>query len=145
MSTDFGGIDNPWPIAIRLIIGLAITIAFAVLLGRMFTEQAEVEEAQLRVLVFDVVYSDLEAGVARLKAWRQASGVIIFPGLQRGECVERPSDGSIRPVVNDLPWDGRGPAPRENTLTYVRLYNETLKNILISRYGVCTERLVRQH
>jgi hypothetical protein len=130
-----------------LIIGIVLTIAFVITLQRMSTEPDDREpsrsaEAQLRVAAFNEVYAELETGRASPRAWKLESGRVVFPGIEIGECAGWTAGDTSGGIANDPPWLGGSKPPVERSFDYVRLYNDTLKNILLSRPGVCDARVV---
>src|SRR5690606_24889071 len=60
---------NPWPIAIRLVLGLAVTVASVLALNRYADREPELPP-DMRIAVFNDVFEDVAAGEVRLKKWR---------------------------------------------------------------------------
>lgn len=129
---------NPWPVAIRLLIGIGVLIVCVVALNR-YADRPPPPPQDVRVEVFNDVFDDLAAGRVRLKKWRQANGLGTFPGIGERECGGLRNAAALDPPVNDRPAAAamRSEPARESLLTYVRLYNETLRDLLRSRYGEC--------
>src|SRR5690606_29458978 len=94
---------NPWPVAIRLIIGLAVTIGAVVVINRYASDEPAPPPPDVRVAVFNDVYDDVDAGRVRLKRWRDASGRTLFPGIGLRECgALRDAAASDTPVNDGL-------------------------------------------
>ena len=129
---------NPWPIAVRLLIGLGVLVVCVLALNR-YADRERPPPQDVRVEVFNDVFEDLAAGNVRLKRWRQTSGLRTFPGIGERECGELRAAAALDPPVNEQPAAAtlRSAAASESLLTYVRLYNETLRDLLRSRYGEC--------